>query len=70
MKSKRPMTAGGGGHNDWEDERIELEVKLQKGQARIDAMQSEMTNNAAQFAKELSRLKLQLAVSNSFLSSF
>lgn len=27
LRNKRPQTAG---HSDWEDEKIELEVKLQK----------------------------------------
>ena len=61
LKNKRPMTSHG--HGDWEDERIEMEVKLQKAQARIDAMQNEMTSSAALFAKEISKLKLIIAVS-------
>ena len=59
LRNKRPQTAG---QQDWEDEKIEFEVQMQKAQARIDAMQNEMTNNAAQMAKELSKLKLILAV--------
>ena len=35
LKNKRPQTAGA---NDWEDEKIDYEVRLQKAQARIDAM--------------------------------
>ena len=61
LKNKRPMTAHGNG--DWEDEKIEMEVRLQKAQARIDAMQNEMTSSAALFAKEISKLKLIIAVS-------
>ena len=35
LKNKRPQTAGAA---DWEDEKIELEVRLQKAQARVDAI--------------------------------
>lgn len=35
LKNKRPMSAG---VTDWEDEKIEFEVRLQKAQARVDAM--------------------------------
>ena len=51
LKNKRPQTAG---HHDWEDEKIELEVKLQKAQARVDAMQQEMDQAAAEYAREIS----------------
>ncbi len=47
LKNKRPQTAG---NTDWEDEKIELEVKLQKAQARVDAMQQQMDESAAEFA--------------------
>lgn len=40
LKNKRPQSAG---HTDWEDEKVEYEVKLQKANARVDAMQAEMT---------------------------
>ena len=36
LRNKRPMTATG--THDWEDEKIEMEVAIQKGQARINAM--------------------------------
>ena len=34
LRNKRPMTANGAS-NDWEDEKIEMEVNIQKSQARI-----------------------------------
>ena len=66
LKNKRPQTAG---HNDWEDEKIELEVKLQKAQARVDAMQQEMDQSAAEFAREISRLKLIVAEKESIINT-
>ena len=35
VRNKRPMTSG---HYDWENEKIEFEVKLQKADARIMAL--------------------------------
>jgi hypothetical protein len=73
LRNKRPMTAngydGGGGSGSgaaWEDEKIEMEVRLQKAQARIDAMQNEMTSGTTLYAKEIAKLKLLVSVSNIF----
>ena len=60
LKNKRPQTAGA---TDWEDEKIEYEVRLQKAQARVDAMQNEMNSTAAVYAKQIAQLKLIIAVS-------
>ena len=60
LKNKRPQTAG---QTDWEDEKIDYEVRVQKAQARVDAMQNEMTSAAQIYAKEFSKLKLIIAVS-------
>ena len=62
LKNKRPQTADG--QRDYEDERIDMEVKLQKASARIEAVQNELTSSATMFAKEISKLKIVLAVSN------
>ena len=59
LKNKRPQTAG---QTDWEDEKIDYEVRVQKAQARVDAMQNEMTSAAQIYAKEFSKLKLIIAV--------
>jgi chromosome segregation ATPase len=59
IKSKRPQTSYG---DEVEREKIELEVNLAKAQARIEAIQSEMTENARNFAREISDLKIQLTV--------
>lgn len=61
LRNKRPQTAG---NTDWEDEKIEFEVRLQKSQARVDAMQNEMTSSAALYARQISQLKLIIAVSS------
>ena len=66
LKNKRPQTAGS---TDWEDEKIEYEVRLQKAQARVDAMQNEMNSSAAVYAKQIAQLKLIISVSLG-LSSF
>lgn len=44
LRNKRPQTGGGAQTLDWEDERINLEMQLQKAQARIDALQNELTS--------------------------
>lgn len=66
LKNKRPQTAGDA---DWEDEKIELEVKLQKAQARVDAMQQEMDQSAAEFAREISRLKIIISEKESIINT-
>ena len=66
LRNKRPMSAG---NQDWDDEKIEFEVKLQKANARIDAMQNEMTSNAAGFAREMSKLKLIIAEKESLIET-
>lgn len=48
LKSKRPQTAG---QADWEEEKIEYEVKLQKAEARVNAMQDELTTSTAEHAR-------------------
>ena len=50
LRSKRPVSGGGG---DWENEKMELEVRLHKANARIDALQDEMTYNARNYGKEI-----------------
>lgn len=64
LKNKRPQSAG---QTDWEDEKIDYEVRLQKAQARVDAMQNEMTSSAQMYAKEFTKLKMILAVRKSVI---
>lgn len=66
LKNKRPQTAG---QHDWEDEKIDLEVRIQKSQARVDAMQQEMTMNAAKYAKEITKLKLIISEKESLIDT-
>lgn len=66
LKNKRPQTAG---QHDWEDEKIDFEVRLQKSQARVDAMQQEMTMNAAKYAKEITKLKLIISEKESLIET-
>ena len=62
LKNKRPQTANA--NQEWEDEKIDLEVRLQKNQVRVDALQNELNNTASHAAREISKLKLIIAVRN------
>ena len=66
LKSKRPQTAG---QADWEDEKVEYEVKLQKAEARVDAIQDELTTSAAEHAREIARLKTIIAEKESIIET-
>ena len=66
LRNKRPQTAG---NTDWEDEKIEMEVKLQKAMARVDAMQNEMDSTAGEYAREMSRLKMIIAEKESIIET-
>lgn len=50
LRNKRPVSNSGA---DWEQEKMELEVKLHKANSRIEALQDEMTYNAKNYAKEI-----------------
>lgn len=54
---------------DWEDERVEFEVKLQKSQARNDALSAEMKHNTTNFAQELARLETELLEKQNLLEN-
>lgn len=47
--------------DDYEDERIEFEVRLQKSRARCDAIETEMKHDATRFASEIAKLETILA---------
>jgi hypothetical protein len=66
LKNKRPQSAGA---HDWEDEKIDFEVRLQKAQARVDAMQTEMNMTASNFAREITRLKMIIAEKESLIDT-
>jgi len=59
LSSKRPTS--GTGNPDWDREKIELEIKLQKSNARVQALQEEITDVARNFAKERSKLEIAIA---------
>ena len=59
LKSKRPVSVSS---SELEREKMELEVKLLKANARVEALQNEMTENAKNFAKEISTLKMMISV--------
>ena len=58
LRNKRPASSSGA---DWEEEKMELEVKLHKANMRIEALQDEMNMNAKNYAKEIAQLKLIIA---------
>mmetsp|Transcript_17475 Transcript_17475/g.17233 ORF Transcript_17475/g.17233 Transcript_17475/m.17233 type:complete len:324 (+) Transcript_17475:1523-2494(+) len=66
LKNKRPQTAG---QADWEDEKVEYEVKLQKAEARCEAMQEELTSSSAGHAREIARLKTIVAEKESIIET-
>jgi hypothetical protein len=67
LKSKRPTTSGGSA--DWDRDRIELEVKLSRANARVEALQQEMTENARNFAKSIAELKIIISEKQALLDS-
>lgn len=60
LKSKRPTTSYGS--TEVEAQKMDLEVKLHKANARVEALQDEMAENAKNFAKEISQLKIIISV--------
>lgn len=70
LQQKRPPSQGmGKGNDNWEDQKIELEVKLQRSTARVDALQNELNNCASTYAKEISKLKLIIAEKESLIDT-
>lgn len=73
LRSKRPDTreirSGGYGRPLEDEERIRLEVDLQKAELRMQAMQEEMDRNASRFAKEISHYKGQIAEKQSIIDT-
>jgi len=66
LKNKRPQTAGQG---DWEDEKVEYEVRLQKAETRVDAVQDELTTSTVEHAREIARLKTIVAEKESIIET-
>lgn len=58
LSSKRPISAE---KKELQNEILELEVKYQKANARVDSLQKELDNAAKNYAKEIAALKLILA---------
>ena len=62
LQSELKRTKGGSPKKDedWEMEKIEFEVKLQRADARNNAIEDEMASNAQTYAKEIADLKAEL----------
>ena len=58
LSNKRPISAE---KKELQNEILELEVKYQKANARISALQKELESSAKNYAKEIAALKLMLA---------
>jgi len=72
LRSKRPDTRGSGVSNAGpvgDEERMRLEVDLQKAELRMQAMQDEMNRNASRFAKEISYYKGLIAEKQSVIDT-
>lgn len=68
LQSKRPVTESGTS-GDWEREKMELEVQLQRADLRVQAMQDELDNNATRFAKEIAHYKGLVAEKQSIIDT-
>ncbi len=64
VRNKRPMTSG---HYDWETEKIEFEVKLQKADARVYALNEQLELKTVEYAKEMARLKMIISEKQNML---
>jgi hypothetical protein len=67
LKSKRPVTSEG--QADWEKEKLQLELQLQKAEFRVQSMQDELDSNAVKFAKEIGHYKGLLAEKQSLIDT-
>jgi len=47
-------------YEDWEDEKVAWEIKLQKEQARATSLEEEINVNATRFANEVNTLRLMI----------
>eukprot|EP00826_Nyctotherus_ovalis_P060262 TRINITY_DN8434_c0_g6_i3.p1 TRINITY_DN8434_c0_g6~~TRINITY_DN8434_c0_g6_i3.p1 ORF type:complete len:253 (+),score=71.36 TRINITY_DN8434_c0_g6_i3:73-831(+) len=55
------------GDEEWEMEKIELEVKLQKAEARNKAIEEEMQQNAINYGQQIANLKAELLKKDTML---
>mmetsp|Transcript_34749 Transcript_34749/g.40638 ORF Transcript_34749/g.40638 Transcript_34749/m.40638 type:complete len:858 (-) Transcript_34749:61-2634(-) len=67
LKSKRPTTSYGS--TEMESQKMDLEVKLHRANARVEALQDEMAENAKNFAKEISQLKIIISEKQALLDT-
>ena len=67
LKSKRPVTSEG--QSDWEKEKLQLELNLQKAEFRVQSMQDELDTNAVKFAKEIGHYRGLLAEKQSIIDT-
>lgn len=69
MQKERKDPASSSKLDDWEMEKIEMEVKLQKNEARNKAIEDEMATNAQRYAKEIADLKAELMQKESIVQA-
>jgi hypothetical protein len=66
LRNKRPPSSSG---DDWQREKLELEVHLMRSQAKIDGLEEELTSNATQYGKEIGQLKAILMEKQSIIDN-
>ena len=58
-------TADGlGEFEDWQDQKVAVEIDLRSSETRVHALQNEMHRNELKFSNEIEELKRQLAEKN------
>ena len=48
-------------YEDWEDEKVAYEIKLQREQMKVDAIEESFQINQAKFSNEINMLKQMLS---------
>ena len=66
LQSRRPKSAA---QEEWSSEKMMLEMRLQKAELRVQAMQEEMDTNAMKYAKEIGYYKSLLAEKQSIIDT-
>ena len=58
IENQRPQSAG---FQDWQEEKIGLELQLEQNKARVNALEDDQVNSATSYAMEIAQLKTLLA---------
>ena len=58
IENQRPQSAG---FQDWQEEKIGLELQLEQNKARVNALEDVQVNSATSYAMEIAQLNTLLA---------